>query len=73
MTRKLCLLRGAPGAGKSSWIKEHNLEQYTLSPDTIRVMCSSLELQADGNFKISQNQRNEQEVWDVLFKLLEPL
>ena len=64
-------MRGAPGAGKSTWIKEHNLEQYTLSPDTIRVMCSSLELQPDGEFKISQNQRNEQEVWDVLFKLLE--
>lgn len=71
MSRKICLLRGAQGAGKSTWIKENNLEQYTLSPDTIRVMCSSLELQSNGEFKISQNQRNEQEVWSVLFKLLE--
>lgn len=69
--RSLLLMRGAPGAGKSTWIKENNLEQYTLSPDTIRVMCSSLELQADGDFKISQDQRNETEVWSVLFKLLE--
>ena len=60
--RTLLLMRGAPGSGKSTWIKENNLEQYTLSPDTIRVMCSSLELQADGNFKISQNQQNETEV-----------
>ena len=69
--RSLLLMRGAPGSGKSTWIKEHNLEQYTLSPDTIRVMCSSLELQPDGEFKISQNQQNEAEVWNVLFKLLE--
>ena len=69
--RSLLLMRGAPGAGKSWYIKEHHLEQYTLSPDTIRVMCSSLELQADGDFKISQDQRNETEVWSVLFKLLE--
>lgn len=69
--RSLLLMRGAPGSGKSTWIKENNLEQYTLSPDTIRVMCSSLELQANGSFKISQNQQNETEVWGVLFKLLE--
>ena len=69
--RSLCLLRGSPGAGKSWYIKEHNLENYTLSPDNIRVLCSSLELQATGDFKISQEPKNEQVVWDILFKLLE--
>lgn len=69
--RSLCLLRGSPGAGKSWYIKEHNLENYTLSPDNIRVLCSSLELQATGDFKISQETKNEQVVWDILFKLLE--
>lgn len=69
--RTLLLMRGAPGAGKSTWIKEHNLEAYTLSPDNIRIMCSSLELQPTGEFKISQNQETEKEVWDILFKLLE--
>ena len=69
--RSLCLLRGSPGAGKSWYIKEHNLENYTLSPDNIRVLCSSLELQATGDFKISQESKNEQVVWDILFKLLE--
>lgn len=71
MSRKICLLRGAPGAGKSWFIKEHHLEQYTLSPDNIRTMCSSIELQPDGKFRISQNQINEKVVWEVLFKLLE--
>ena len=69
--RSLCLLRGSPGVGKSWYIKEHNLENYTLSPDNIRVLCSSLELQATGDFKISQEPKNEQVVWDILFKLLE--
>lgn len=69
--RTLLLMRGAPGCGKSTWIKQHELEQYTLSPDNIRVLCSSTELQPDGTFKISQNQQNEAIVWDILFKLLE--
>lgn len=52
--RTLLLMRGAPGSGKSTWIRNHNLEQYTLSPDTLRTMCSSLELQPAGEFKVSQ-------------------
>lgn len=69
--RTLLLMRGAPGAGKTTWIKEHHLEQYTLSPDDIRVLCSSTELQPDGQFKISQERLNENMVWEVLFKILE--
>ncbi len=69
--RTLVICRGAPGSGKSTFIKEHHLEDYTLSPDDIRVLCSSTELQATGEFKISQDRNNEQVVWDILFKLLE--
>ena len=69
--RTLLLMRGAPGAGKSTWIKEHNLDEYTLCPDNIRVLCSSTELQANGDFQISQNRENENVVWEILFKLLE--
>lgn len=69
--RTLLLMRGAPGAGKSTWIKNHNLEQYTLSPDNLRVLCSSTELQADGSFKITQDRENENQVWKILFNLLE--
>ena len=69
--RTLLLMRGAPGAGKTTWIKQHGLEQYTLSPDNIRVLCSSTELQATGEYKISQARENENMVWDVLLKILE--
>lgn len=69
--RTLLLMRGAPGSGKTSWVREHHLEDYTLSPDDIRVLCSSTELQPTGEFKISQDRDNEKQVWDILFKLLE--
>ena len=63
--RILLLTRGAPGCGKSTWIKNHELETYTLSPDELRIKCSSLELQPSGNFKVSQNRNNEDVVWSV--------
>ena len=69
--RTLLLMRGAPGSGKSTWIKENNLEQYTLSPDNLRVLCSSTSLTPEGEFKITQDQNNEAQVWKVLFELLE--
>ena len=40
--RTLVLLRGLPGAGKSTWIKEQGLEPYTLSADQIRLLTLSL-------------------------------
>ena len=42
--RILLVMRGIPGSGKSTWIEEHDLKQYTLSPDNIRLMFSAPEL-----------------------------
>lgn len=39
--RTLLLMRGLPASGKSTWIRTHGLEPYTLSPDTLRLMASS--------------------------------
>lgn len=39
--RTLLLLRGAPGSGKSTWIKENKLEQYTLEADLFRNLISN--------------------------------
>lgn len=69
--RTLLLTRGAPGAGKTTWIKNNNLEDYCISPDNIRTLCSSPELQPSGEFKISQERNNENAVWEILFKILE--
>ena len=67
--RVLLLLRGSAGCGKSTWIKENGLENYTLSSDNIRMMYSSTSLSAYGEPIISQDQ--DKFVWQTLFKILE--
>lgn len=67
--RVLLLFRGAPGVGKSTFIKKHNLEQYTLSADSIRLQIQSPVLMPNGSMGISQ--KNDKDVWKILFNLLE--
>jgi predicted kinase len=67
--RYLFVLRGAPASGKSTWIKENELEPYTISTDSLRLMYQSPVTTAEGDRKISQN--NDKEVWNLLMELLE--
>lgn len=67
--RTLVIFRGSPACGKSTFIKEHNLEQYTLSADNIRLMCQSPVLTVDGGQAISC--ANDKKVWNILFDILE--
>ena len=71
MSRTLICLRGAPGSGKSTFVEQNGLLPYTLCPDTLRVMCSSRELQADGRFAVARNNNTEKQTWKILFDLLE--
>lgn len=67
--RVLLLLRGSAGCGKSTWIEQNGLKNYTLSADDIRMLCSSPVLTVSGKEAINQN--NDTVVWSTLFKLLE--
>ena len=67
--RQLVLLRGVMGVGKTTWIKENNLEPFTLSPDSIRTMFCSPEVKLNGVIGISQ--KNESKVWKLLMEMLE--
>lgn len=67
--RTLLMLRGAPGCGKSTWIREHSLESYTLSADGIRMLCAGPKLTVDGGQMIDPS--NDAVVWETLFQLLE--
>ena len=67
--RILLLLRGAAGCGKSTWIEQNGLKQYSLSDDDIRLLCQSPLMQTDGTEAISQS--NDTVVWKTLFNLLE--
>ena len=67
--RKLIILRGASGCGKSTFIKDNDLENYTLSTDAIRLMYASPELGID--YKENIPQFYNKKVWDMLYYLLE--
>jgi len=67
--RVLFLMRGAPGVGKSTFIKENNLEQYSLCADNVRLLIQSPVLDINGNWTISQ--KNDKRVWELLFTMLE--
>lgn len=51
--RTLLLLRGAPGAGKSTWIDENNLQNYTLEADKFRQLTSNTVLGLNGELHIT--------------------
>ena len=67
--RVLLLLRGAPGVGKTTWIKQNGLYPYTLSSDDIRLQCTAPKLDVNGWLSIDQTA--DKDVWATLFKMLE--
>lgn len=67
--RTLLLFRGAPGCGKSTFIKENDLQKYTVSADDLRLLMASPQLTLDGSPAISA--ANDKKVWNYLFQFLE--
>lgn len=68
--RTLVILRGCPGCGKSTWIKNMNLQNYTLCADDIRLLVQSPIIVPDTTIP-TISQRNDSYVWQLLFELLE--
>lgn len=66
--RILLLMRGVPGSGKSTFIKQHNLEPYTLSADALRLLYSAPQMNSVGNLCI--NQRFDKFVWPWIMQIL---
>lgn len=67
--RVLLLFRGSPASGKSTYIQEHNLKQYSLNADEIRLQLQAPVLNNEGNEII--HVEKEREVWGLLFQMLE--
>lgn len=67
--RTLLLLRGAPGSGKSTFIKDNGLEPYTLEADRFRTLACDPQLSVEGQLEISQS--NDGIAWKMLFQALE--
>ncbi len=66
--RQLVLLRGAAGCGKSTWLKQNNIDQYAINVDDVRMMFQSPALQLDGTTNISQ--KNDNKVWEFVRNLV---
>ena len=67
--KNLVLLRGAPGSGKSTFIKDNKLSDWTISADEIRKLFQSPVTRIDGGKEISQ--KNDNKVWDFIYTLTE--
>jgi 2',3'-cyclic-nucleotide 3'-phosphodiesterase len=67
--RTLLLLRGAPGSGKSTWIQENNLEQYTLEADSFRQLIANPVLTEAGDQRITID--SDRLAWKLLLYALE--
>ncbi|MDV6330049.1 RNA ligase [Asticcacaulis sp. 201] len=67
--RHLVIMRGAQGAGKSTFISEAGLEPYALSPDALRVQMGGVIMLPDGRIGINPN--NDRKVWEEIERLLE--
>ncbi len=67
--RVLLLLRGIPGSGKSTFIKQQGLEPYVLCADDFRLRHASPVLDVQGKLCISQFFDNS--VWPELQHLLQ--
>lgn len=66
--RKLFLLQGAPGSGKSTFIEQHRLGPWTISSDTLRLLFRSPELHSNGHLTISCSE--DREVWRSLHTMV---
>lgn len=67
--RTIFILRGSPASGKSTWVKENELDSYTISADNLRLMYQSPITTVAGEREISQNHDNE--VWKMVLQLME--
>lgn len=67
--RTLLMLRGAPGCGKSTFVREHQLEPYTISSDTVRLLYRAPVLDLNGRRSISQASGSI--VWHTLYEMIE--
>ena len=66
--KKLLILNGIMGAGKSSFIKENYLEDFTLSSDKLRIMMAGFDMSENG---LVISSKKDRQVWSTLYTLLE--
>lgn len=66
--KKLLILNGVMGSGKSHYIKENNLGDFTLSSDELRIKMAGFDVSENGMIISS---RKDRQVWKILYMMLE--
>lgn len=66
--RYMVFLRGVPGSGKSTFIRENNLEPYTISSDNVRLLLKPPVLSVTGRPVLSQ--QINRRVWGLIYSLI---
>ena len=66
--RCLVFLRGVPGSGKSTFVRENNLEPYTISSDSVRLLLKPPVLSVTGRPVISQ--KINRRVWGLIYSVI---
>lgn len=69
--KKLILLQGASGTGKSSWVREHHMQCYTISADEIRQHLGLAVHTRRGNMPIIKIKNHDDSItWDIFNKII---
>ena len=69
--KKLILLQGASGTGKSSWIRDHHVQCYTISADDIRQRLGLAVHTRRGNMPIIKIKNHDDTItWDIFNKII---
>lgn len=69
--KKLILLQGASGTGKSSWAREHLVQDYTISADEIRQRLGLAVHTRRGNMPIIKIKNHDDTItWDIFNKII---
>lgn len=66
--RYLVFLRGIPGSGKSTFVRENNLTPYAISSDRVRILLKPPVLSIAGMFMLSQ--KINPRVWGLIYSVM---
>lgn len=66
--KKLLILNGLMGSGKSTFIEENHLEDFTLSSDELRIKMTGFDMSENG---LVISQKKDRQVWSTLYTMLE--
>lgn len=66
--KKLLILNGVMGSGKSTFIKQNHLEDFVISSDELRIKMAGFDMSENG---LVISSRKDRQVWQILYTMLE--